>query len=335
MLRCVFPWLLAFAFLPGCSTSSTSAPSASTTPESTSPDRSAPSGNSAKEGNRGIIGLSILTTANPFFPEIGRALKEEAAKHGYQVEIVSGEMDVAKQRDQVKDFLVKKVAAIVLTPCDSRAIGTAIQDANRAGIPVFTADIACIAPEANVVTHIATDNYAGGRQAAQAIFEALEGKGQVAILDFPQVESVMLRTKGFYDQLKELTEKQNAQIEVVASLPGDGAKDKSFKAMQDLLQAHPDLRGVFAINDPSALGACLAIEAAGRQKQVVVVGFDGQPDGRRAIEEGKIYADPVQFPDRIGQETMRAIVRYFDGQEVPKEILIPTELVRQSKAARP
>ncbi|MFN5769305.1 MAG: hypothetical protein ACK44Z_08185, partial [Pirellulaceae bacterium] len=83
MLRCVFPWLLAFAFLPGCSPSSTSAPSASTTPESTSPDRSAPSGNSAKEGNRGIIGLSILTTANPFFPEIGRALKEEAAKHGY------------------------------------------------------------------------------------------------------------------------------------------------------------------------------------------------------------------------------------------------------------
>ncbi|MFO0067891.1 MAG: substrate-binding domain-containing protein, partial [Pirellulaceae bacterium] len=163
----------------------------------------------------------------------------------------------------------------------------------------------------------------------------LEGKGQVAILDFPQVESVMLRTKGFYDQLKELTEKQNAQIEVVASLPGDGAKDKSFKAMQDLLQAHPDLRGVFAINDPSALGACLAIEAAGRQNQVVVVGFDGQPDGRRAIEEGKIYADPVQFPDRIGQETMRAIVRYFDGQEVPKEILIPTELVRQSKAAQP
>ncbi|MFM8407627.1 MAG: substrate-binding domain-containing protein [Pirellulaceae bacterium] len=335
MLRLVFPWLLAFAFLPGCSQSSTPAPSTPDTSKSTSPDRSQPSNDSTKGEIRGVIGLSILTTANPFFPEIGRTLKEEAAKHGYQVEMVSGEMDVAKQRDQVKDFLVKKVAAIVLTPCDSRAIGTAIQDANQAGIPVFTADIACIAPEANVVTHIATDNYAGGKQAALAIFEALEGKGKVAILDFPQVESVMLRTKGFYDQLKDLTEKQNAQIEVVASLPGDGAKDKSFKAMQDLLQAHPDLRGVFAINDPSALGACLAIEAAGRQKEVVVVGFDGQPDGRRAIEEGKIYADPVQFPDRIGQETMRTIVRYFDGQEVPKEILIPTELVRQSKTAQP
>jgi ribose transport system substrate-binding protein len=79
----------------------------------------------------------------------------------------------------------------------------------------------------------------------------------------------------------------------------------------------------------------LAIEAAGRQKEVIVVGFDGQPDGRRAIEEGKIYADPVQFPDRIGQETMRAIVRYFDGQEMPKEILIPTELVQRSKGRQP
>ena len=88
--------------------------------------------------NKGVIGLSVLTLTNPFFKEIADKMTEEAAKHGYSVSVVSGEFDVARQQNQVKDFIVQKVAAIVLTPCDSKAIGPAIQEANAAGIPVFT-----------------------------------------------------------------------------------------------------------------------------------------------------------------------------------------------------
>ena len=79
--------------------------------------------------------------------------------------VVSGEFDVARQQNQIKDFIVRKTAAIVLTPCDSKAIGAAIKEANAAGIPVFTADIACLAPDVQVVCHVATDNYSGGKQA--------------------------------------------------------------------------------------------------------------------------------------------------------------------------
>ena len=118
------------------------------------------------------IGLSLLTTTNPFFNVIAENVKSEAAKHGYQVDVQSGEFDVARQRNQVKDFIVKGMSAIILCPCDSRAIGTAIQEANEAGIPVFTADIACLAPEAKVVSHIATDNLGGGRQAALGMIQA-------------------------------------------------------------------------------------------------------------------------------------------------------------------
>ena len=98
------------------------------------------------------------------------------------------------------------------------------------------------------------------------------------------------------------------------------------------MQAHADLAGIFAINDPSALGARAALEKAGKADQVKLVAFDGQPEGKRAIKEGKIYADPVQYPDRIGRETARAIVKYFEGEEVPAEVLIPTGLYRKADA---
>ena len=283
---------------------------------------------SASQQSRGTIGLSLLTLTNPFFKEIADKMTEEAAKHGYAVSVVSGEFDVARQQNQVKDFIVQKVAAIVLTPCDSKAIGPAIQEANAAGIPVFTADIACLAPGAKVISHIATDNYGGGKEAAKAMLEALgEQGGKVGILHHKLVESCILRVNGF----REVIDKDPA-IKIVAELPGGGVKDQGYKAAEDLLQSHSDLAGIFAINDPSALGARAALEKAGKASQVKLIGFDGQPEGKQAIKEGKIYADPIQFPDRIGVETVRTIVKHFSGETVPPQILIPTALYRKADA---
>jgi ribose transport system substrate-binding protein len=107
----------------------------------------------ARPAARGVIGLSVLTLTNPFFKEIADTMTAEAARHGYRVLVVSGEFDVARQQNQVKDFIVQDVAAIVLCPCDSKAIGPAVRDANTAGIPVFTADIACQAPGARGNAH--------------------------------------------------------------------------------------------------------------------------------------------------------------------------------------
>ncbi len=284
--------------------------------------------------SRGTIGVSVLTLTNPFFKQIADTIKAEGARHGYDVMVVSGEFDVARQQHQVKDFIVRKTVAIVLTPCDSKAISAPIQEANLAGIPVFTADIASLDPAAQVICHVATDNYSGGKQAAQAMIEVLGGKGTVAILDHPVVESVMLRTQGFDEIIKAENESGRADIRVVARIPGGGAKDQSFKAAEDLIQAHPNLSGIFAINDPSALGAYAALEKAGKAGQVKLIGFDGQPEGKAAIRAGKIYADPIQFPENIGMETTRVIVEHFEGKEIPKQILIPTALYRKADAEK-
>jgi ribose transport system substrate-binding protein len=275
-----------------------------------------------------------LTLTNPFFTVIADSMKEEAAKHGYKVAVVSGEFDVAKQQNQVKDFIVQKVAAIVLCPCDSKSIGPAIQEANASGIPLFTADIACLAPGAKVVSHIATDNYSGGKQAAQAMIEALgEAGGKIVILDFKQAESCLLRVKGFKEVIAAHNQgRVSGKVTIAAELPGDGQKDKGYRAAEDAVQAHADLTGIFAINDPSALGARAALEKAGKADQVRLIAFDGQPEGKQAIKEGKIYADPIQYPDKIGSETIRTIVAYFEGEKVPTETLIPTGLYRKADA---
>ncbi len=292
----------------------------------------APSGQQAKW----TIGLSVLTLTNPFFKEIADTMALEGAKHGYQVLMVSADMDVAKQDKQLKDFIVRRVDAIVLSPCDSKAIGPAIQEANRAGVPVFTVDIGCLAPGAKVVTHVATDNYSGGKQAALAMIEALgQAGGSIAILDHKPVESCQLRVKGFKEVLDEHNQKPGmGRIEIVSELPGGGAKDQGYKAAEDILQAHANLAGIFAINDPSALGARAALEKAGRAHRIKIVAFDGQPEGKRAIRDGLIYADPVQYPDKIGRTAALTIARYFEGEEVPAEILIPTGLYRQADGVK-
>ena len=282
--------------------------------------------------SKGTIAVSILTSQNPFFNVIAENITAEAAKNGYDTIVVSGDQDVAKQSNQVKDFIVNGASAIVLCPCDSKAIGTAIQEANQAGIPVFTTDIACLAPDAKVVSHIATDNLGGGREAGDAMIEALGGAGgKIIILDYKSAESCILRVRGF----KEVIEKHNSanpdsKIEIVMELPGEGRNPDGFKCMEDALQAHDDLVGVFAINDPSALGARAALEKAGKADSVKIIGFDGQTEGKQAIKDGKIYADPIQFPDKMGIQTVQTIIRHFNGEEVEKEILIPTSLYRQA-----
>lgn len=273
------------------------------------------------------IGVSLLTRTHPFYQDLEAGLLEAANAAGYRLLINAGEFDVARQKDQIQDFVVRKVNAIIVSPCDSRSIGTAIKAANDAGIPIFTADIACLAEGVKIVCHVASDNIAGGRLAAQAVAQALNGSGKVAIIDHPEVESVIQRVKGFEEEIVKST-----GIEVVSKLSGQGKKDQAFRTAEDILQAHPDLDAFFGINDDSALGALAAVEKAGRAGRVKIIGFDAVPEAREAIKAGKIYADVIQQPKEIGRQTIDAIKTYAGGVQVQPTVLIPCALFGQKDA---
>ena len=282
-----------------------------------------------------LIGISVMTMSNPFFVDLANAAKDEAKKHGYEVIIYGGE-EADKQAKQVRDFITQNVDAIILSPKDTQAIGGPIKEANAAGIPVFTADTGCSDKTAKVVCNVMTDNKGGGKLAGKAMIEALNNKGgKILILDYKEAQSCILRVNGFKEVVDEYNSKNpSAKITIVAELAGEASEEPSKKATADTLNANPDLAGVFAINDPSALGAVVALKQAGKMSQVKVIGFDGQLIGKQAILKGEIYADPIQFPEEIGRKTVQQIIKYKAAEEVPAEILIDTKLYYKADAEK-
>jgi ribose transport system substrate-binding protein len=168
------------------------------------------------------------------------------------------------------------------------------------------------------------------------MIEALgEAGGKVLIVHFKQANSCVMRVKGFREVIDQHNQgRESGKIDIAAELEGGGLEIDGNRATADSLQAHPDLAGIFAINDPSALGAARALKQANRQDQVKLIGFDGQLEGKQAIKEGKIYADPIQFPEKMGVITVQNILRYLDGEPFETNQLIPTELYRKADALK-
>ena len=263
------------------------------------------------------IGVSLLTRGHVFYRDLEEGLQAEAAKQGYELIITSGEFDLGKQIAQVEDFVTRRVDAIVLCPVDSRGIGPGVLTAKAANIPVFTADIA--AENAPVVSHIASDNVAGGRLAGEYLAKALGGNGNIGLVNQPALTSVLDRVKGFKEALAKYP-----GMRIVADVNGQGVRDKALLATADALQAHPDLQGIFGINDDSALGALDAAEQFQRSN-LVIVGYDAIPQAVDAIMRGsQLKADVVQYPKKIGESTIRIISRHFAGETVPA--LVPVEV---------
>ncbi len=267
-----------------------------------------------KKGEK-TIGVTLLTKQHQFYQTLLKGLKEEAGKYNYDLLVVSGEFDAAKQANQIEDFIVKKVDAMIVCPCDASSIGVSIVEANKANIPVFTADIANISKSGKVVSHIASDNIQGGMEAGKLLAKALNGKGKIAIINHPTVTSVLDRVKGFKQVIKKYP-----GIEIVADISAEGQRSKAMAAMEDLLQRHSDLDGVFGINDDSALGALAAVESARKSHKIVIVGYDATDEAKIAIKAKKIYGDVIQYPYEIGVLTIQAINKHLNGEKVPDVI---------------
>ena len=266
-----------------------------------------------------VIGAAMLTQTHVFYQDMVAAMQKEAEAQGLKLDVRYAEFDSRKQNDQIDIFITQGVDAIIIAPNDSSGVGPVIAEAKRKNIPVFTADIA--AKNADVVCHVASDNEAAGRLVGEYLAKAIGGKGKVAVIDHPSVTSVQERTRGF-----DAVMAQYPDIEIVQRLPGEGQRDKAMRVCQDLLQAQPDLSGIFGINDDSALGALAAVEAAGLQDKIVIVGVDGTPEARETILAGKaLKADAAQFPEKIGQQTISIVADYLLRGVTPPPV-VPVEV---------
>jgi len=265
------------------------------------------------------IGLAISTLNNPFFVTLKDGASAKATELGYELVVTDAQDDPAKQAGQVDDLIQKKVAVILINPCNSDAAKTMVEKAAKAGIPVISVDRGVNGAE--VLSHIASDNVAGGVLAGQELLALVGEDAKVVELEgIPGASAAVDRGKGFNEAVV-------GKLNVVARQPADFNRDKGFTVMQNIIQANKDIRGVFAHNDEMALGAIKALEAAGL-KDVIVIGFDAVDDAVAAVKAGNMKATVAQKPSLIGSMAVETAVAHIKGEAVQKQIPVPLELVK-------
>lgn len=284
---------------------------------SKSDDKNASEG--SKDSSEKSIGLSISTLNNPFFVTLADAAEAKAKENGVKITVSDAQDDASKQASDVEDLIQQGVNLILINPVDSAAVGSAVESANAAGIPVITVDRS--AESGEVVSHIASDNVAGGVLAGEYLLE-LTGEGaKVAMLEGVAGSSAAReRGEGFLQAVE-------GKVEIVSSLTANFNRGEGLTVMENMLQANPEIEAVFAQNDEMALGALEAIQAAG--KDIVVIGFDATEDALAKIEEGQMDASVAQKPEEIGKAAIDTAVTYLNGETVEEFIPVELELVKQ------
>lgn len=267
------------------------------------------------------VALVVSTLNNPFFVTLKDGAAKKAEELGYELVILDSQNNPAKELANVEDILVKGTKVLLINPTDSDAVGNAVLAANKANIPVITLDRA--SNKGDVVTHIASDNAAGGKMAGDFIVEKLGKDAKVIQLQgIIGTSASRERGEGF-----QQSQKENG-FTILAAQPADFDRAKGMNVMQNLLTANPTVEAVFAENDEMALGAVRAIRSAGKDG-ILIVGFDGTDDGIQSVKRGQMGATIAQQPDLIGAKGIEAADLIIKGEEPESNIPVELKLIIQ------
>ncbi|HBD63487.1 MAG TPA: ribose ABC transporter substrate-binding protein RbsB [Clostridiales bacterium] len=266
------------------------------------------------------IGLAISTLNNPFFVDLEAGAKAKAAELNVKLVTLDSQDDSATEMSNVEDLINQGVDVIMINPTDSDAVKSAVEAANKANIPVITLDRG--ANGGTVVSHIASDNVAGGKLAGEYIVELLGGKGKVVELEgIPGASAARDRGEGFNSAIA------GTDLKVVAKQTANFDRAQGLTVMENILQAQPEIDAVFAHNDEMALGALEAIKASGRN--TLVVGFDATDDAKAAVAKGEMAATVEQLPKEIGSLGIQTAVKVLNGEKVENMIPVNLQLVKK------
>ncbi len=272
------------------------------------------------------IGFSNWSKRFVFYQQLEHGLSEAAEYAGVALSVGDPNGDQAAQQALIENFLSQGIKGLILIPIDSNAVGSTVEMANAAGVPVVTVDIS--AAEGDIVTHIASDNCMGGRLAAERVNDVLGGEGKIALITYPVISSTIEREECFLEAITDY-----AGIEVVANQSGESDRARALSLTEDLLLQHDDLAGIFAVNDMMGLGALAAVDAAGKSDQVSIIGFDAQPEAMEAMKSGTAYKGSVaQQPGLLGAMSLEMMLKHLDGEDIPANIPVDVMMVTPENA---
>lgn len=284
-------------------------------------------GSGGQAGGKDIkaVGVTVGDLGNPFFVQIGRGAEsgvKKLAGDNVKTTVVSSGYDLNQQINQMENFISSGANLILLNAADSKGIAPAVAQAKAAGATVIAVDVAA---EGGVDATVTSNNIQAGELACKYIADRLKGTGNMVIINGPPVSAVADRVTGCknvlakYPNIKILSQDQNAE----------GSREGGLRVMSDLLTSFPKIDAVFAINDPSGIGADLAARQA-KRSGFFIVGVDGAPEAVQTMKQPNtlFVATSAQDPYRMAETAVEVGQKIIQGNPPSnKTVLVPVTLI--------
>ncbi|MBR2797612.1 MAG: sugar ABC transporter substrate-binding protein [Clostridia bacterium] len=268
------------------------------------------------EGDK--IGYTCMDGTNPFFVALEGSIREVVEANGDELISLDPQNSNEKQLNLVEDLINQGIVAMFINPVDRDGITPALDALQAAGIPMFGFDTE-VTDMDKLVTYAGSDNYNAGYVCGVDLVEKCPDGGPIIVLDSPTMQSVVDRTNGFLAAI------EGHGFEVVAQIDCMGNQEQGNLNGTDALTAHPDAVAIFGGNDPTALGAQAAAEAA--QSSALIYGVDGSPDIKALIAEGKVTGTGAQSPMTIGKTIAELYYKWKAGETVEARYPIETFMI--------
>ena len=268
------------------------------------------------EGNK--LGYTCMDGTNPFFVALEGSIREVVEANGDELISLDPQNSNETQIAQIEDMISRGVVALFVNPVDKDGIIAALDEVKAADIPMFGFDTE-VADMSYLVTYAGSDNYNAGKVCGEDLIKKCPDGGPIIVLDSPTMQSVVDRTNGFLEAI------EGKGFDVVAQIDCMGNQEQGNLNGTDALTAHPDAVAIFGGNDPTALGAYAAAEAAG--SDCLIYGVDGSPDITALIADGKVTGTGAQSPMSIGKTIAELYYKWVDGEEIEDRYPIETFMI--------
>lgn len=267
------------------------------------------------------FGYTCMDGTNPFFVTIEKRMREMVEANGDELIAVDPANDVTLQITQVEDLISQNIDAMFMNPAEAEGILPALDQLKEAGIPIVGFDTE-VADLSYLISYTGSDNYNAGKVCGEDLVKKCPDGGDIIVLDSPTMNSVTDRTNGFLDAI------EGKGFNIVAQQDAKGNLEVSMGIAEDLLQAHGDVVAIFGGNDPTALGALAAANAAGLT-DCMIYGVDGSPDIKAEMASGEslIEGSGAQSPVKIAQSAVNIMYTYLNGDKVESRYPVETFLI--------
>ena len=282
-------------------------------------------GDTSSEGGR-IFGYTCMDGTNPFFVALENSIREVVEANGDTLISMDPANDSNTQIDQIEDMISRGVEVMFVNPVDADGIIPALDMLKEADIPMFGFDTQ-VGDMSYLVSYAGSDNYNAGYVCGVDLAEKVPEGGDILVIDSPTMQSITDRVDGFLAAIEE----SGVAFNIVGQQDGQGNQQVSNQKATDMLTANPDVVAIFGGNDPTALGAYTAADAA--VMSPMIYGVDGSPDVKALLGSTMMEGTGAQSPMTIGKTIAETAYSWLNGEEVEEFIPIETFLITADNVA--